>query len=65
MASNNCSTKSSSSGEITKENRQAVETQPSVKHQEDFSVIICLLQDIKKELKTMNTQLSIITGEDL
>lgn len=65
MAKRRCSTESNSAGQITDDNRQAVETQPSSSHQEDFTTMICLLENIKDELKKMNVHLSIVTGEEI
>lgn len=59
-----CGTVSNSSGSITPDNKQEVETTPSAKHLTHFLTMICLLSDIKKELKIMNRQFEIITDED-
>ena len=60
-----CKTKSNSAGQITDDNRQAVETQPSSKHQEDFTLILCELQKMNQRLEKMLMHFEVITSEDI
>ena len=59
-----CSTKSSSSGNITDENKQEVETTPSAEHQQDFIKLLCELTKLNKNIEKMLVHLEIITDEE-
>ena len=65
MANGKCFTKSSAAGFITEDNKQAVENTPSDSHKLDYSMMICLLQEIKTELKIMNLQMQEITDDEV